>query len=59
MIRNTLDDFNWWSEIVDYESDETTVTLIDENDNKIIEFNFPKFTYSDFINFKKQTNKYA
>lgn len=44
--------------IVDYESDETTVTLIDENDNKIIEFNFPKFTYSDFINFKK-TNKYV
>ncbi|AGO49600.1 hypothetical protein Phi4:1_gp187 [Cellulophaga phage phi4:1] len=48
MINNTLDAYNNWGNVADYESDETTVTLLDKNGVALAEFNYPKFTSTDF-----------
>lgn len=52
MTSNTIQAFDLWDEVADYESDETTVTLLDEKGEAIAEFNYPEFTNADFINFK-------
>jgi hypothetical protein len=48
MINNTLDAYNNWGNVADYESDETTVTLLDKDGTTLAEFNYPKFTADDF-----------
>ncbi len=53
MITHTIQSYSGWSEISDYESDETTVTLINNKKEKVIEFNYPQFTKEDFDNFRK------
>lgn len=57
MIDNTLESYKNWSKVSDYESDENTVTLLDKKGNKLIEFNYPKFTKDDFDYFKNITTK--
>jgi len=48
MINNTLGAYDNWSNVADYESDETTVTLLDVNGIALVEFNYPGFTDEDF-----------
>lgn len=48
----TLEKFESWHEVDDYESDEFTVTLLDINRTPIAKFNYPKFTADDFMTFK-------
>lgn len=58
MIKKyTIENFKGWLDIVDYESDETTVTLINSQKKKIAEFNYPRFTQEDFDRFKTTQNK--
>ena len=52
MIDNTLNSFNLWCDISDYESDETSVVLIDKFGHMVAEFNYPKFTKQDFDYYK-------
>lgn len=52
MEKHTLGSFERWDEIEDYESDETSVTLLNSNGEAIAEFNFPRFTKSDLDYFK-------
>jgi hypothetical protein len=52
MKNNTIQAFKKWDEIVDYESDETTVTLLNKKGKKVAEFNYPRFTKHDFDFFK-------
>lgn len=52
ITKYTLESFQRWDEIEDYESDETTVTLLNSKGEAIAEFNFPKFTKDDFDQFK-------
>ena len=52
MIDNTIEAFNEWDNVIDYESDEDTVTLLDENKTPIAKFNYPRFTMKDFIRYK-------
>ncbi|MEE9451043.1 MAG: hypothetical protein V3V72_13420 [Ignavibacteriaceae bacterium] len=56
MINNTLEAFQKWNDITDYESDEITVTLINNEGKKEAEFNYPKFTKADFEYFKAVKN---
>lgn len=48
----TIESFNEWVNVVDYESDKNTVTLIGENGNKIAKYGYNKFTKEDFDRFK-------
>lgn len=52
MEKHTLESFERWHEVEDYESDETTVTLLGGRGEPIAEFNYPKFTKDDFNYFK-------
>lgn len=52
MENHTLDNFKNWNLVNDYSSDNTTVTLLDKDNNQIAEFNYPEFTKEDFHNFK-------
>lgn len=54
MENHTLQSFQRWNEVEDYESDETTVTLLDSKGKAISEFNYPGFTRKDFDRFKQE-----
>ena len=49
-----LSNFKKWNTIFDYESDENSVILINKLGKKVAEYQYPKFTYSDFIKFKQE-----
>ncbi len=55
MLNNTIDTFTGWAEIVDFESDETSVTLINSKNEKVAEYGYSRFTKEDFIRFKSAT----
>jgi hypothetical protein len=46
--NNTIESFNEWNDVVDYESDATSVTLLGKRRKKIASFNYPKFTKEDY-----------
>ena len=48
----TIQSFSKWPKVVDYESDETTVTLFGANGKALAEFNYPMFTRADFERLK-------
>lgn len=52
MINNTIETFTKWADIVDYESDETSVTLINTNNEKVAEYGYSRFTNDDFERFR-------
>ena len=52
MINNTLEAYDNWGNVEDYESDELVVTLFDKNGVALAEFNYPKFTRAEFDYFK-------
>ncbi len=54
MIDNTLESFQEWDDIIDYESTETTVVLINNKQKKVAKFNYPKFTKADFEFFRSK-----
>lgn len=56
MENHTLQLFQRWNEVEDYESDETSVILINSNGDAIAQFNFPKFTKDDLDYFKSKQN---
>ncbi|MEQ9393279.1 MAG: hypothetical protein RLO03_13835 [Balneola sp.] len=51
-IDYTLDSFTNWKDVFDYESDETTVSLLDKTGKRLATFNFPKFLQADFDEYK-------
>lgn len=51
-----IEDFDQWDEVYDYESDESTVVLLDKNGNSIAECGYGGFDGSDFYNF---TGRYS
>lgn len=51
MINNTIDTFTGWANIIDYESDETSVTLINAKGEKVAEYGYSRFTKDDFERF--------
>jgi len=57
MKNNTLDAYKGWSKVADYESDATTVTLLNKTGKPIAEFNYPEFTASDFFRYKMTETK--
>ncbi|WP_428743122.1 hypothetical protein [Tenacibaculum sp.] len=57
MINNTLEAYENWSAVKDYESDEFIVTLLDKNSIELAEFNYHKFTRADFERYKNIINK--
>lgn len=59
MIDFTLNNFTNWDDVVDYNSDETNVTLIGQNGVILGEFNYPKFTKVDFDFFKNKFGGYS
>lgn len=54
MVDNTIDTFAGWNEIVDYESDETTVILINTKGEKVVEFGYSRFTREDYNRYKNK-----
>lgn len=48
MRNNTIETFTGWSDIVDYESDDTSVILINSQRKKVVEYGYPGFTMADF-----------
>ena len=48
----TIQSYQGWDKIADYESDETTVTLLNERVEIEAEFNYPQFTKADFDHFR-------
>ena len=52
MAKETIKNFSKWREVVDYESDERSVTLLNSKGECIGEFDYPKFTQEDFEFFK-------
>lgn len=52
MINNTIDTFTGWADIVDYESDDTSVTLINAKGEKVAEYGYSRFTENDFDRFR-------
>lgn len=52
MIDNTLENFSGWDEVDDYESDERSVTLLNEKKEPIAKFSYPRFTRQDFEYYK-------
>ena len=52
MINNTIETFTDWLNIADYESDETSVTLINNKGEEVIEYGFSRFTKDDFERFR-------
>jgi len=52
MTKYTLESFGKWSEVSDYESDETTVVLLDSKGGAIAEFSACRFTLDSFNYFK-------
>ncbi len=56
MENNTIETFDKWNIITDYESNEHKVTLIDKDGNNIAEFGYSRFEQEDFIYFKNKIN---
>lgn len=52
MANNTIDTFTAWADIVDYESGETSVTLINAKGEKVAEYGYSRFTKDDFERFR-------
>lgn len=52
MTNNTIETFKGWADIVDYESDETSVTLINTKYEKVAEYGYSRFTKEDFDRFR-------
>jgi hypothetical protein len=52
MENHTLQAFQRWDEVTEYESDETSVTLLNSKGEAVAEFNYHKFTKYDFDFFK-------
>jgi len=48
----TIHSFKRWNTIIDYESDEGSVVLINSKGKKVVEFGYVKFTKKDFDKFK-------
>ena len=57
MINNTIDTFSEWADIVDYESDETSVTLINSKGERVVEYGYSRFTKEDFDRFNNKFGK--
>ena len=51
-VNYTIESYQGWTRIADYESDETTVTLLNEIGQIEAEFNYPQFTKADFDYFR-------
>ncbi len=51
-VNYTIQSYQGWNKIADYESDETTVTLLNEIGQIEAEFNYPQFTKADFDHFR-------
>jgi len=56
MINNTIDNFTEWVDIIDYESDENSVTLINSKLEKVAEYGYSRFTNEDFEHFRGTCN---
>ena len=50
----SIENFKEWDKVFDYESDENTVILLDENGQKIAEFGYGGFDGADFNRFKNK-----
>lgn len=57
MKDHRIENFPHWDKVVDYESDESEVTLLDENGEELASYSYCKFIGSDFSYFKKQSLK--
>lgn len=55
MVDNTIYTFNGWADIVDFESDETSVTLINSKGDKVVEYSYSRFTQEDFDRIRKSS----
>ena len=51
----TIDTFNLWDQIVDYESDETSVILINAKGEKVAKFGYGGFDQGDFERYKNSS----
>lgn len=54
MVDNSIWAFKNWDEVIDYESDENSVTLIGKNNIPIAEYGYSRFTGNDYEKFKNQ-----
>lgn len=57
MINKTLETFDKWNEVSDYESDKTTVSLLNDKGEIIAEYNYSEFTKTDFDYFLNKFKK--
>jgi hypothetical protein len=51
MVDYRIESYNW-DDIVDYESDENSVDLINSDGKTVARFSYVRFTRQDFENFK-------
>lgn len=52
---NSIDEFDEWDDVFDYESDVDSVIFLDKNGIKIAEFGYSSFDDADLYRFKNKS----